>query len=255
MSGFLDLWSLECVVVDSCQLYNSSMWGAHIAIALDFYPLFLMIGMYTISLYKYELYFAMVSICLTLGWIINFVIQRCFGETARFPDCGSPYQTPSFASQQIVTFEVLMTLYMLTWGHKLKLKLIILMRIFTFAVLVSRIFIGINTISQLLVGALLGFLLGIFYHIVIYFIIYPHFRRILEFTVLQWFGIVDTLCGSTKIVIRNNSLQDEKKYKYPEVAKAINQLVRALSRIPKKQRPKHITFELDKQKTVDLNIE
>lgn len=241
MSGFLDLESLECVA-DSCGLYNPDMWGSHIAIALDFYPIFLTFGIYVLSLYKYELYFALVSLSLTIGWIINFIIQRSLGETARFPDCGSPYQMPSFASQQIVTFETMMTLFMIVWGNRFKLKLIILLRTFTFGVLVSRIFLGINTTDQLLIGALMGFLLAILYHTIIYYIIFPYFGKILNWSLIRWLGLEDNMCGSSKLHVTDDLLHD----KHPGLSKAFQLVRKEIRKIPKKDRPRRIVYNTDK---------
>lgn len=190
---------LECVTNGVCPLYDEGVWGAPITVALDFYPIFLTVGMYAISLYQYELYFALVSLGLTANWGINVFLQHVvFKQLGAFAGCGSTYQMPSFSSQHIVMFNALMACYMMGWGKRFAGKLILLMQLFTAAVLVSRIFIGINTRAQLLVGGLLGFGLGVGYHCILYYLIYPRFGKILEWQWAQWVGIVDTLCGGNK---------------------------------------------------------
>jgi membrane-associated phospholipid phosphatase len=248
MSGFFDLSSIECAVIDTCKLYNPNLFGAHIAVALDFYPVFLTISMYVLSLYRYELYFALISVSLTLNWIINTIIQRfIIGEAVRFPDCGSPFQMPSFSSQHIVLFETMMFLYMLTWCSKVKIKLLILIRLFTFAVLVSRIYIGINTIPQLLVGGAIGFSLAILYHLIILYIIFPYFSNILNWTLIRWMGLEDNMCrrSNWKRATRGNKAFQN----------ALRIIAGEIEKMPNENKTHYIKFKLKTKRHVLIKIE
>jgi len=246
MSGFGDLTTLECVV-ETCPLYDHDVFGAHITIALDFYPIFLTVGIYAVSLYKYELYFALVSVVLTLNWGVNYGIQRMVGPSSRFPECGSAYQMPSFSSQHIVLFETMMALFMLTWGQKLYIKLIILLRLFSFAVLVSRIYIGVNTTTQLLAGAGVGFVSAIVYHIIIYFLIYPYFTRILDFTLMRWLGLEDNLCrkNSSKIRVKRNT----------NLTKALETVARSSGMRVNTKNIKYVTISVKQKKALNIKID
>ena len=248
MSGFGDLKALECTLIDACKLYDPNLPGAHIAIAFDYYPIFLTIGMYAISLYKYELYFAMVSVLLTINWLISYIIQRAIvGESYRFIDCGSPYQMPSFGSQHIIVFETLMILYMLTWGSKFYFKLIILLRLFTSGVLVSRIFLGINTVEQLLMGAVIGFFEGIIYHLLIYYVLFPYFSHILEWTLIQWLGLEDNLC-------RDDSIDTPKNYDH-EMHNAVRIIADRLSKKAKGRKNRYMKIRVNGSQSIHVKME
>lgn len=197
MSGVTDLDRLECVTFGVCPLYDASIWGAAVTVAFDFYPIFLTVGIYAISLYQYELYLALVSFGLTFNWGLSVFLQRAvFMQPGAFPGCGSPFQMPSFSSQLIVMFTTMMSCYMVCWGKRYPGKLVLIMQLFTGIVLISRIFIGINTRPQLLAGALIGFILGYIYHLFIMRILHPYFGDLLRWRWIQMLGIVDTMCGS-----------------------------------------------------------
>lgn len=196
MSGITDLDRLECVTFGVCPLYDASVWGAPVTVALDFYPIFLTVGIYAISLYQYELYLALVSFGLTFNWGFSVFLQRAvFRQAGRFPDCGSPFQMPSFSTQLVVMFNTMMACYMVIWGKRYPGKLVLLMQLFTACVLIARIFIGINTREQLLAGALVGFIMGYMYHLFILRIVYPYFGNMLRWRWIRFLGMVDTMCG------------------------------------------------------------
>lgn len=197
MSGITDLDRLECVTFGVCPLYDTSVWGASVTVALDFYPIFLTVGIYAISLYQYELYLALVSFGLTFNWGLSVFLQRgVFKQPGAFADCGSPFQMPSFSTQLVVMFNTMMACYMVIWGKRLAGKLVLLMQLFTACVLIARIFIGINTRAQLLAGALVGFLIGAMYHLFILRIVYPYFGTVLKWEWIKFLGMVDTMCGT-----------------------------------------------------------
>lgn len=197
MSGITDLDKLECVTFGVCPLYDASIWGASVTVALDFYPIFLTVGLYAVALYQYELYLALVSFGLTFNWGLSVFLQRAiFMQPGHSPDCGSPFQMPSFSSQLIVMFTTMMSCYMVVWGKRYPGKLVLIMQLFNACVLISRIFIGINTRAQLLAGALVGFVVGYIYHLFIMRILYPYFGRILTMEWIKFLGVVDTMCGS-----------------------------------------------------------
>lgn len=249
MSGVLELKALECAITDVCPLYDSNVWGSEVAIALDFYPLFLTLGIYIVSLYKYELYFAIVSVILTMNWGINTFLQRVvFGESARFIGCGSAYQMPSFSSQHIVLFEVLMTLYMITWGRRVFVKLTILLRLFSFAVLTARIFIGINTPQQLFMGALAGFVEGLIFHMIILYIAFPYFGDVLNLTLIRWMGLEDNLCRGTNIKDMND----------PSTKKIESTALRLANRIDQMDesgRTKYMIFTTPDNRNIQLRVD
>lgn len=200
MSGLSDLFKLDCIVSD-CLTYDKELPGAAFFVVLDFYPLVLTVGLFAISILRQEIYLFLLSLGLSFNWLICFFFQQVvFKQNGAFPNCGSPLQMPSFASQQIVFFQTMVAFYAICWTKKIYWTNTILLHFFSSLVVWARIFIGINTVQQLLVGAIFGLVLGTFYHCVLFYLIYPHFKTILKWKIMKWRGFEDSLCKKERKV-------------------------------------------------------
>lgn len=201
MSGLEQLYEIDCIVSE-CPNYDKSLPGAPFFVMLDFYPIALTVGLAAISIIRQELYLFLLSLCLTANWLINLFFQSVvFLQPGLFPGCGSLYQMPSFSAQQAILFETMIALYMVCWTKKIFWINTLLLHFFSSMVIWARIFIGINSIPQLLVGAIFGLVLGILFHCIIYFLIVPYFKTILKWRIFKWRGFCDTLCQKKKVYI------------------------------------------------------
>ena len=186
MSGFSDIYKLESIVIDVCPLFDSSISGAGLAVLLDFYPLLLTFSIFSISLYKQELYLMFVSFSLTLNWFLNYFLQNViFLDHGAFLNCGSYHQNPSFSTQHICCLDTMLALYCVTWSRKIMYTNLFVLHLFSHMVVWARIFIGINTRTQLVVGSLVGFISGILFHLAILLIAYPNFGHILSWRIMR----------------------------------------------------------------------
>jgi hypothetical protein len=64
----------------------------------------------------------------------------------------------------------------------------------TVFVILARVYIGINTAQQLIIGAFVGVIEGILFQCVIYFFIYPHFEKMINWRVATLIGLENNIC-------------------------------------------------------------
>lgn len=185
MAGFFALDQLNCVAAD-CPEFLWASWGSGFMIALDYYPTYLTVVMYSLSLYQHDLYLFLVSLSLSFDTGINIALLWIIQQPGPFPNCGSTYEMPSFATQHAAIFVCMMSSYAFLWRLSVPSKKIFLMYLFLFSVQLARVYIGSNTRIQLLVGSVVGVVEGLIYQAIIYFVIYPRRRSIMEAHLFGW---------------------------------------------------------------------
>lgn len=194
MSGYAEILKLECAIVGVCPLYISSPVGS-ILFALTFFPLFITLGLYTVSLYKNEFYLFCVSIMMTIDWLLNIFLQHIIATPSRFPGCGPEFGMPSFATQHIILFDTIFFTFLLLYKPTKNIELgAMLVKIFTIVILFGWTYIGINTKTEMIVGALIGFIEGIVFQYFIYHTVGPYLHKVLKLKPMQILGIDDTIC-------------------------------------------------------------
>jgi len=201
MSGLVDVWKLNCVVVD-CPLYNPTPFFAPAFILIDFYPTYVAVALYVISFYCWELYFGYASLCLFIDWGVNYVLRWLISAPQRFPGCGTSSGMPSFSSEQAILLNTLGLCFVLLWSHNTSAMKIGILNIITTVVIFARVYIGINTRQEIIVGAVVGFIEGIFFTLMFYY-----FRRFfaifLEYSIVRRLGIIDNMCNLVVICKRD----------------------------------------------------
>lgn len=192
MSGF-DLAIFDRLVQGICPEYQPSLFS-ELLVALNFYPIYLTVGMYAISLYHVELYLALISFALTLDWLLNWGLRSWIQQPPPTAGCGSTYEMPSFASEDIMCFTIMLVTFTLVWRLYVSPWKLCILSIVLALIIYARLDIGFNTPAQLIAGAFIGSVEGVVYQLLIYHYIYPHFNRILSWRILVLSGFDDTLC-------------------------------------------------------------
>ncbi len=204
MSSFSDLQNLECTVTN-CLFYETNGILGPSFLAGDLYPIYLSIGLYSIGLYSHEVYLLLISFALTADWGINQAFKQIIRESGPFPGCSSEFQNPSFSTEHAILFETLMISFIIIWRKRVSTYKIFLLKTFVFFVLLSRVYIGINTRGQLLVGAIFGSIEGLLIQFVIYYFIAPHFPWIIDSKIGKFFGLEDNLCNDKRTLYNQRS--------------------------------------------------
>lgn len=218
MSSILDFGDFTCIVTDCPLFLGDSIWSG-IFVILDYYPAILTVLMYAFSLYYYELYTFLVSLILTFDLLLNWVLRYSIAIPARYPGCGDKYEMPSFSSQHACVFLTIIFMFFSLWNKIIDPHRIALLNIATIAVLTARVFIGINTSFELIAGAIVGVIEGIIFQLIIYFLIYPHFTKILKWRFVRVIGLEDNIC-TTELIKQKE--RERKSHIVREVAKLIH---------------------------------
>jgi membrane-associated phospholipid phosphatase len=159
----------------------------------QFFPLYLTIGMYAVTLtYKYqEVYYRFFSLGLTLNWLLNLALQYVIRSEPHIHNCGGGYSMPSWHAQHVFFFyTVLITYFILKKQHIGAFNLMLLNSI-PALVCASRLTLGFNTFSELMVGNIIGVTFGFFYQVVLFTWVKPNIPKLLQFRVCKWLGYTD----------------------------------------------------------------
>lgn len=100
---------------------------------------------------------------------------------------------PSFATQHSALLVCMLMSFMLLWRVSVPSKKIFLLFFFEYAVILARIYCGINSRWQLLAGSLVGTVEGLVFQSIIYFLIYPRYKNILSWRLVAFLDIQDHL--------------------------------------------------------------
>jgi hypothetical protein len=204
MAAFLGLDKLECMVLGKCLEYDPDFFAAPGALAIDFfYPWAFASCLFAASLQKTELYVKLFGVFTSVSFLVNSILRYfIFSQPGLFPGCGSAHEFPSSVAQNIAVTQTLATCYMFRWGlPKTKHRPSQLNRYINVmcaagaVVIACRIYIGINSRSQLLGGFAFGLFEGIFYHCIIAFLIHPHFSWILSVRLFKFLDLSDSMCN------------------------------------------------------------
>ena len=194
MSDFSELEKLQCAVIGVCPLYIEGFFGS-VLYVLTFYPFIITMSLFAISLYINEFYLFAVSMILTFNSALNYLLRLAFGVPAIYPGCGPTYGMPSMATQHAILFESIFVSFILIYKPQKSMMLMLFIKLFTSAVMFAWVYIGINSILELTVGAVIGLVEGMIFQRFMYWINKNHLYRILDTPIFKWMTIEDNLCN------------------------------------------------------------
>jgi membrane-associated phospholipid phosphatase len=190
MSGILDISNLECIVVNTCPYYDPRPFFSPLFILLDYYPIYVNITLWMLTFYCWEFIFTYIGGCLFIDMILNYAIKYIVKSQPRSPGCGTTYEMPSYATEQIMLLNTLSFCIIILWNRKIQLSKISLMVIVTTLIIVSRVYIGINTKQELIIGGVIGTIEGYIYTFILYYF-KSNIRKIIDKSFIKKIGIVD----------------------------------------------------------------
>lgn len=215
MSGFLAFSELNVVRTGTCPLFLEESFWSGLLVALDFYPSVVTVAFFVVSLYEHEFYLFLLSLCLAGDTGVNIAMQFIIQQPGPFPGCGTQYEMPSFATQHASVLVCMLMSFMLLWRLSVPSKKIFLLFLFLYAVILARVYCGINTRWQLLAGALVGLVEGLVYQSIIYFLIYPRYKGLLSWKLMAFLDVKDTLLSPEQ---EEQVIPEAKRQPQPEEA-------------------------------------
>ena len=194
MSGIFDSGNLVCSVVPACPLYDPGPFFAPVFIIADYYPVYVNIAFWAVSFYCWEFYFSYVGIAALLDYGLNYGLLYIIQSPERFPGCSQTYEMPSYSSQFIMMLNTLGITYAFLWNRNIEISKIWVMNILTAFVLLSRVYIGTNRISELVAGAVIGVVEGFLYGVLL-FLLKDYWSKFMQTRIAKMVGMEDHMCG------------------------------------------------------------
>ncbi len=190
---------LDNALAAACPLFERN-WLSPVFVFFDYFPVFLDVAFYALSWYEMDFYMFFVSVALTLDIFWN-TLWRVFivADPNRFAGCGSLHQMPSLSSDQAVFVTTVYLTFSFLWRPTTSWIRVALANVAILVVLVSRVYIGINTLLELLFGAIDGVLLAMLFQLFVYFVLVPWMPRILDTPLCRWLGMKSVIALRLKV--------------------------------------------------------
>lgn len=204
MNFFGNQKQLECIV-DACPLYLHTEWSAYLLVTV-FFPHYLTVGMLALGFYRSEIYVLLMGLALSSNYALNIGLQHLFRDESRFSDCYADFGGPSFATQQLVMFDTIIMSYPFFFHRPIRLKSIVAIRLGIVFTLFAWVYIGANTMLELLSGAAVGLAYGFAFQCTMYGVLLPNLARILSWRLCRLFEFEDTLMNNAYYYY-DNSIQ------------------------------------------------
>lgn len=189
----MDIEQLEQYVVLRCAPHYDFSIFTRTLVIFQFFPLFLTIGMYAITLtYKYqELYYRCFSLGITLNWLLNLGLSYFFHSPPHIQNCGTNYSMPSWHSQHVFFFYTMVTTYALFKKQKLGAINLVFLNTIPALVCAARLMLGFNTFSELMVGNIIGVTFAFAYQLFLLKVVQPRVPWFLGFPFVKFMGYRD----------------------------------------------------------------
>jgi membrane-associated phospholipid phosphatase len=189
----MDIQQLEIYTALRCAPHYDYGVFTRFLVICQFFPLYLSIGMYAVTLtYKYqELYYRCFSLGLTLNWLLNWALQYVFMSKPHIQGCGDGYSMPSWHSQHAFFFYTMVTTYVLFKKQRLGAVNLVFLNAMPALVCAARLMLGFNTFSELMVGNIVGVTFAFVYQLFLLKVVQPRVPWLLEFTLFKFLGYKD----------------------------------------------------------------
>jgi len=194
MSGFEGIDRLNGVYDRVCPEFEVN-WFSGFLVALDYYPLALWLGTFSISIYSNDLFLALLGVWLTLDWWVNKGLRWAIRQPPPTPGCGARFEMPSFSAQEATMFITVLWLFMVLYGYRALPVRAFGLVFFAGIVMYARVYIGLASPAQLIVGALVGLASGLLFHALVYWLVRPRVGEILAWRVCRHMQLIRGVLG------------------------------------------------------------
>ena len=196
MAGFHEFWNLsETIKVSGlCDHWNDSNF-ANLLFQLDFYTGPLILGStFTATFFYWDLFFLAISSVIFSGLGINYLLTYLIKDYGpQGSECFYGYQTPSYVTQLITEYAVLFILLALYRRYIPDIWTLFYIFFGFFAIVFERVYRQVDYPYQTLAGFGVGLITGTLGFLVAFGILSRYGERIEQWTIVQYFGIVNKL--------------------------------------------------------------
>jgi hypothetical protein len=168
---------------------------------VDLWPIGVSLAMFTASAVTNSLYLWILWGATILDYALNLGLRYAFRDPS--PNgalAHHAWEMPASSSQAMLCLGTMVVLFLLIYNVQQYTLYMIMLYILGSTALFSRLYRGINSPEQLMVGALVGCLEGIVYTIIWHMIGYPYTSKILRMWPLRAYGINDSLMAPRRMI-------------------------------------------------------
>lgn len=194
MSGFSDLHLYNAIYERAvngsvlCPDFQVTPLSGFI-VYFNSFPVLLTLVTASMALYKIDVFLYMLTfIGLTVNSGINYLLRNIFQHPAKYAGCGEQFNMPDFGAQHAIFFSACLLLFAVTFNYRVSIYSMFCIVFFFGFAMYTRLYIGVTTISQFVVGAIFGLAWACLYiHILVRY--KRHIDRFLESAVARWMQI------------------------------------------------------------------
>lgn len=148
---------------------------------MDYFPLILTIGKMVVGAIIGAVSLYIAGVALFVDLVVNYILQSIIKQEGPYPCLVyDEYQMPALASQTVAFFITGFLLFCIVYRREIGTYLLWLVYVLGYAAVYKRVFDGINTPEQLIVGAVVGFVDALLMHAVVYYLLYSYIPWICE---------------------------------------------------------------------------
>lgn len=157
--------------------------------------------MFSVSAVTNSLYLWVLWGATILDYLLNLGLRYAFRDPS--PNgalAHHAWEMPASSSQAMLCIGTMVVLFILLYNVQQYTLYMLMLYVLASTALFSRLYRGINSPEQLIVGALVGCAEGCLYTMLWQWLGYPYVTRILQWTPIRFYGINDSLMAPRRMV-------------------------------------------------------
>ena len=178
-------------MISFCPEYQSTILSPFI-LSTMFFPEFITASTFALAIvYPQDIYLLFVSFMMMLNFPLNYGLQLVIGDAPRFVGCYDKFGAPSFAFQHLLLLDTLVMTYPWIYNQPMRIKPLLVSRALLQFAAFSWVYIGANTVSEILIGAGVGVAFGLIAQAFVYYALQPYANTILHFWLPRKLNVVN----------------------------------------------------------------
>lgn len=168
---------------------------------VDLWPIGVSLAMFTASAVTNSLYLWVLWGATVLDYALNLGLRYAWQDPS--PNgalAHHAWEMPASSSQAMLCIGTMVVLFILLYNVQQYTLYMLMLYVLGSTALFSRLYRGINSPEQLIVGALFGCAEGLLYTMVWHLLGYPYVWRILQWRPIRLYGITDSLMASRSMI-------------------------------------------------------
>lgn len=168
---------------------------------VDLWPMAVSLAMFSASAVTNSLYLWVLWGATILDYALNLGLRYAWRDPS--PNgalAHHAWEMPASSSQAMLCIATMVVLFILLYNVQQYTLYMLMLYVLGSAALFSRLYRGINSAEQLIVGALIGCAEGMMYTAIWHYLGYPYVWRILQWWPVRMYGVNDSLMAPRRMI-------------------------------------------------------